>query len=41
QVKCYALSPNDQSVWRRKIQEGVEHFVDVSAMQNGDVARWG
>lgn len=33
QVKCYALSPNDDSVWRRKIEGESEHFCDISAMQ--------
>ncbi|CAN0346546.1 unnamed protein product [Ectocarpus sp. 6 AP-2014] len=39
EVKCYALSANDDSVWRRKIEGESEHFCDVSGLQNGDVAR--
>lgn len=35
QVKCYALSPNDDSVWRRKIEAESEHFCDVSGLQVG------
>lgn len=33
QVKCYALSANDDSVWRRKIEGESEHFCDVSGLQ--------
>ena len=38
-VSCYALTPSDQSAWRRKIEEEVEVFKDVSALSNADVAR--
>lgn len=33
QVKCYALSPDDDSAWRRKIASESEHFCDVSGLQ--------
>ncbi|CAM9508912.1 unnamed protein product [Ectocarpus sp. 8 AP-2014] len=33
EVKCYALSANDDSVWRRKIEGESEHFCDVSGLQ--------
>ncbi|CAN0433679.1 unnamed protein product, partial [Laminaria digitata] len=39
QIKCYALSSKDESVWRQKIEDESEHFCDVSGLQNGDVAR--
>lgn len=32
-MKCYALTANDDSVWRRKIESESEHFCDVSALQ--------
>lgn len=38
-VTCYALSPSDQSVWRRKIEQEVECFKDISALSHGDAAR--
>ena len=37
-VFCYALSPNDGSPWRRKIESEVEAFVDCSVMSCRDVA---
>ncbi|CAM9782513.1 unnamed protein product, partial [Ascophyllum nodosum] len=41
QVKCYALTANDDSVWRRKIENESEHFCDVSALQvQWDIARF-
>ncbi|CAM9696992.1 unnamed protein product [Chrysoparadoxa australica] len=39
ELTCYALMPNDASVWRTKIEREVEHFKDVSALGNGDLAR--
>ncbi len=38
EVFCYALQEDDQSMWRTKIQEEVEHFKDVSSLQAGDIA---
>ena len=32
ELTCYCLCPNDNSVYRRKIEEGSEHFVDLSDM---------
>lgn len=39
EVTCYALSPADGSVWRRKISQGVEHFVDVSQLSVQQIAQ--
>lgn len=39
EVTCYSLSPHDMSVWRNKIESEVEHFKDISGLQNGDAAR--
>jgi protein O-GlcNAc transferase len=39
EVTCYALTPHDMSVWRIKIEAEVEHFKDISQLQNGDAAR--
>ncbi|KAG5191098.1 putative UDP-N-acetylglucosamine-peptide N-acetylglucosaminyltransferase [Tribonema minus] len=39
QVTCYALSANDNSVWRQKIEAEVEQMRDISALQPGDAAR--
>merc|ERR1711920_779654 len=39
EVFCYALTPNDNSQWRRKIESEVEHFRDISNLMNGDAAR--
>lgn len=39
EVTCYALSPPDGSVWRRKISQGVEHFVDVSQLSVQQIAQ--
>jgi protein O-GlcNAc transferase len=38
-VTCYALSPSDQSLWRRKIESSVETFKDISQLSNGDTAQ--
>jgi protein O-GlcNAc transferase len=38
-VTCYALTPDDGSVWRRKIAEETEKFKDVSGLLNGELAR--
>ncbi|KAL7615458.1 hypothetical protein Lser_V15G06221 [Lactuca serriola] len=39
EVFCYALSPNDGSEWRVRIQSEAEHFKDVSAMTSDMIAR--
>ena len=39
QVFCYALSQNDGTEWRQRIQSESEHFVDVSAMTSDNIAR--
>lgn len=36
---CYALSPNDGTEWRQRIQSEVEHFVDVSSMSSDMIAK--
>lgn len=37
EVFCYALSPSDGSQWRKRIEEGVEHFIDASSWGTGEV----
>ncbi|GAB4835448.1 hypothetical protein Ancab_000355 [Ancistrocladus abbreviatus] len=39
EVFCYALSPNDGTEWRQRIQSEVEHFMDVSAMSSDMIAK--
>ncbi|XP_071736381.1 probable UDP-N-acetylglucosamine--peptide N-acetylglucosaminyltransferase SEC [Rutidosis leptorrhynchoides] len=39
EVFCYALSPNDGTEWRLRIQSEAEHFKDVSAMTSDTIAR--
>jgi protein O-GlcNAc transferase len=39
EVFCYALSQNDGTEWRQRIQSEAEHFVDVSAMTSDIIAR--
>ncbi|KAI3470078.1 hypothetical protein Pfo_026741 [Paulownia fortunei] len=39
EVFCYALSPNDVSEWRLRIQSEAEHFIDVSSMASDMIAR--
>ncbi|KAL5211926.1 hypothetical protein ABZP36_022773 [Zizania latifolia] len=39
EVFCYALSQNDGTEWRQRIQSETEHFVDVSAMTSDMIAR--
>ncbi|CAK8572249.1 unnamed protein product [Lathyrus sativus] len=39
EVFCYALSPNDGTEWRQRIQSEAEHFVDVSAMTSDMIAK--
>jgi len=38
EVFCYALNNDDQSEWRSRIQNEVEHFKDISSLQAGDIA---
>lgn len=39
EVFCYALSPNDGTEWRQRIQSEAEHFMDVSAMSSDAIAK--
>lgn len=39
QVFCYALSPDDGTEWRQRIQSEAEHFIDVSSMSSDMIAR--
>uniref|UniRef100_A0A804PJ81 Probable UDP-N-acetylglucosamine--peptide N-acetylglucosaminyltransferase SPINDLY n=1 Tax=Zea mays TaxID=4577 RepID=A0A804PJ81_MAIZE len=39
EVFCYALSQNDGTEWRQRIQSEAEHFVDVSAMTSDNIAK--
>ncbi|XP_062114808.1 probable UDP-N-acetylglucosamine--peptide N-acetylglucosaminyltransferase SEC [Humulus lupulus] len=39
EVFCYALSANDGSEWRLRIQSEVEHFIDVSSMSSDMIAK--
>ncbi|XP_043720341.1 probable UDP-N-acetylglucosamine--peptide N-acetylglucosaminyltransferase SEC [Telopea speciosissima] len=39
EVFCYALSQNDGTEWRQRIQSEAEHFIDVSAMSSDMIAR--
>ncbi|ESQ49664.1 hypothetical protein EUTSA_v10019996mg [Eutrema salsugineum] len=39
EVFCYALSPNDGTEWRQRIQSEAEHFLDVSAMSSDAIAK--
>ncbi|EEF40435.1 o-linked n-acetylglucosamine transferase, ogt, putative [Ricinus communis] len=39
EVFCYALSPNDGTEWRQRIQSEAEHFVEVSAMSADMIAK--
>ncbi|CAA2958072.1 probable UDP-N-acetylglucosamine--peptide N-acetylglucosaminyltransferase SEC [Olea europaea subsp. europaea] len=39
EVFCYALSPNDGTEWRLRIQSEAEHFLDVSSMSSDMIAR--
>lgn len=39
EIFCYALSPNDGTEWRLRIQSEAEHFVDVSSMASDVIAR--
>lgn len=36
---CYALSPNDGTEWRLRIQSEAEHFIDVSSLTSDVIAR--
>ncbi|XP_058093447.1 probable UDP-N-acetylglucosamine--peptide N-acetylglucosaminyltransferase SEC isoform X1 [Magnolia sinica] len=39
EVFCYALSQNDGTEWRQRIQSETEHFIDVSSMTSDLIAR--
>ncbi|XP_062164882.1 probable UDP-N-acetylglucosamine--peptide N-acetylglucosaminyltransferase SEC [Alnus glutinosa] len=39
EVFCYALSPDDGTEWRQRIQSEAEHFIDVSSMSSDMIAR--
>ncbi|XP_022742039.1 probable UDP-N-acetylglucosamine--peptide N-acetylglucosaminyltransferase SEC isoform X1 [Durio zibethinus] len=39
EVYCYALSQNDGTEWRQRIQSEAEHFIDVSAMSSDVIAK--
>ncbi|KAK6161641.1 hypothetical protein DH2020_005022 [Rehmannia glutinosa] len=39
EVFCYALSPNDGTEWRLRIQSEAEHFIDVSSMASDMIAK--
>lgn len=39
EVFCYALSPNDGTEWRLRIQSEAEHFVDVTSLSSDMIAR--
>ncbi|KAL7204924.1 hypothetical protein ACSBR2_017943 [Camellia fascicularis] len=39
EVFCYALSPNDGTEWRLRIETEAEHFLDVSSMSSDIIAR--
>ncbi|XP_010413233.1 PREDICTED: probable UDP-N-acetylglucosamine--peptide N-acetylglucosaminyltransferase SEC isoform X1 [Camelina sativa] len=39
EVFCYALSANDNTEWRQRIQSEAEHFLDVSAMSSDAIAK--
>lgn len=39
EVFCYALTPDDQSSWRRRVESEAEHFHDISRLLHGDAAR--
>lgn len=36
---CYALSPNDGTEWRQRIQTEAEHFIDVSGMSSDAISK--
>ncbi|TYG46842.1 hypothetical protein ES288_D11G289000v1 [Gossypium darwinii] len=39
EVFCYALSQNDGTEWRQRIQSEAEHFIDVSSMSSDVIAK--
>ncbi|KAK8520144.1 hypothetical protein V6N13_031391 [Hibiscus sabdariffa] len=39
EVFCYALSQNDGTEWRQRIQSEAEHFIDVSALSSDMIAK--
>lgn len=38
-VFCYALSPNDGSEWRQKVEREADVFLDVASWSAADIAR--
>eukprot|EP00697_Spironema_sp_BW2_P001466 gnl/Spiro4/11968_TR6321_c0_g1_i1.p1 gnl/Spiro4/11968_TR6321_c0_g1~~gnl/Spiro4/11968_TR6321_c0_g1_i1.p1 ORF type:complete len:832 (+),score=280.79 gnl/Spiro4/11968_TR6321_c0_g1_i1:69-2498(+) len=39
EVFCYSLMPDDETVYRRKIESESEHFTDITDLQSLDAAR--
>ena len=39
EVFCYSLGADDDSRWRRELEDGVEHFKDVSDMTYFEASR--
>lgn len=39
EIYCYALNSPDGSTWRKKIEDEVEHFKDISQLHHGDAAQ--
>jgi len=39
EIFCYALSQNDGTEWRQRIQAEAEHFIDVSSLSSDLIAR--
>ncbi|TYJ11308.1 hypothetical protein E1A91_A11G267400v1 [Gossypium mustelinum] len=39
EVFCYALSQNDGTEWRQRIQSEAEHFIDVSSMSSDMISK--
>lgn len=39
EIFCYALSQNDGTEWRQRIQAEAEHFIDVSSLSSDVIAR--
>lgn len=37
EVTCYALSANDNSIYRHRIEHSVEHFKDVSDIKSDEM----
>lgn len=39
EITCYSLTSSDQSSWRNKIEQDVEHFKDISLLHPSDAAQ--